>query len=128
MFTKLTPTKITQKCNVTKLDNTKCNQINEIDMSILELGTSNPRSTQKNKDVIKFPMCSNCSGFELIFRDWSVIPTSHPSYRLKCAINFLGKELKRLGQINTGCSVEIGLETSDPPSILTDYPPGDGTI
>jgi hypothetical protein len=128
MLLKLTPTKLTQKCVVMKADFTKCNQINEIDMSSIELGMANSRSPQKNKDAIRLPNCSNCTGFEAVLRDWNVISPTHPSYKLKRAINFLGKELKRLGQINPGCAVEIGLETSDPPTILTDYPPGDGTI
>lgn len=126
MLTKLTPTKLTQKCSGLKIDATKCLQINEIPMSSVELGVSSTRFKDKNQ--IKFPACSNCGGFESVIRDWNVVPASHPGYKLKCAVNFLSKELKRLGQINSGCALDIAAEMSDPPSILSDYPPGDGTI
>lgn len=82
-------------------------------------------------DQISLPSCPNCKSNESFMRTWDTPPLGSENsdyYRLRAAINFLGKKLKEAGQVHPLCEAAIMAETMDPPNILTAYPPGDGTI
>ena len=125
MLTKLTPTKITNVCPGSYYGGICSNEV-EINLSSLKLGKTAGR--YKLKDNIVLPICTTCAGTETLFRYWGTLTTDNPTYKIKAAINFLGKKLKEAGQLDTGCSADIMAETSDPPVILDDYPAGDGTL
>lgn len=128
MLIKLTPTTIVQRCDGTKPDDSPCLSMNNIPFSSLVLGVS-VRTIYKNKDAIALPLCPTCGrSSETLFRVWANLPPTTINYNLKCAINFLGKKLKEASQLDSRCAAELMAEVSDPPVILSDYPPGDGSI
>lgn len=56
-----------------------------------------------DKNGIRLPRCSNCDGVETLLRDFAALPAAYQvtqSGRHKMAVNFLGDELKRQGQLH----------------------------
>jgi len=126
MIIKLTPVTVTNLCPAIKDDGSICSTIVEIPFSSLELGIS--RDSYVFKDNIILPPCTSCKGQETLFRYWFPVSLDNPGLKNKQVNNFLGKKLKEAGQINNGCRDEIMKETSDPPTILADYPSGAGYV
>ena len=90
------------------------------------------KGTFANKNAIKFPQCPTCNNLEIVVRTWDhltdplLVGTIQDRHRR--AVNFLGKKMKQAGQIIPFAEVSVNAEMSDPPDILSDFPPGDGSI
>lgn len=115
---KLTVSSLEQFCG-------SCSQVNEIQLSILDLGISAEAGATTNKDIIRLPVCPGCGSTENVVRTWDdatgAFPPGH-QFEHRKVVNRLAKMLKVLGQVNPDCAAEINAETDDPPNIHPTIP------
>lgn len=89
--------------------------------------SSGPSSFMYNKNVMQLPKCPVCGSKTTYQRSFEVIDSTTSYYNRVAAINFLGSELKKLDKMHPHCKSELSSEI-DPPTILSVYPAGDGSI
>lgn len=89
--------------------------------------SSGPSSFMYNKNVMQLPKCPVCDSKTTYQRSFEVVDPAISYYNRVAAINFLGSELKRLDKMHPHCKSDLISEIA-PPTILSGYPVGDGSI
>lgn len=77
---------------------------------------------------IRMPYINGCiNTYNRIFTTTPLDQRTGAKYKSRCAVNFLGEELKTAGKIHPQVKTEV-LAQAIPGDLLPGYPPGDGTL